>query len=177
MNAATEVALNLARGTQTQPLCAVLAGLLDRQPQFAWCEPRPTRTRQPGCQGLWSAPCAGLRAVLRGGLELEEARLFWDDGAIHLLARGAACAWSAFWTAPDRPAWLAPLPVADNQRLVGLFEGKEDVLTQRDWNRYGLPQPAQEFPRELQLITYRRGTTLVFWHLRERRSPDERPSA
>ena len=74
-------------------------------------------------------------------------------------------------TAPNphlqaRPDWLALLTVA-GQTQREFHAAEQAVLTQRDWQRYGLQPPGQEFPAKLKLTTYRQGTELVFWHLRE----------
>lgn len=163
--------LGRARGIISQPLPEVFRVLLGQSPNLVWCEPLPERERVRGFQGLWSAPCEGLKPFLEPDrVILEEARLFWDGGGAHLLARGGKSAWAAFWQdGGDPPAWLSPLRESQEKQetLDDLSRSEDDVLTQRDWERYGLPTPTQEFPSRLRMTTYRLGTELVHWHLKE----------
>jgi hypothetical protein len=164
------VSLRAAHGKRDELVAAVVSLLLGQEPALAWCEPRPTRERVDGFQTLWTAPFKDLRPFLNNALVLEEARLFWEAGSVHLVAGRSGSRWAAFWNSPldSTPVWLQPLSPQGPELLKGLSRTETDVLTQRDWRRYGLKPPGTEFPKEkLKLTAYRQGTDLIFWHLSE----------
>jgi hypothetical protein len=169
-----EVYLAVIHGEEARPVADLLRGLLAGKPGLLWAEPSPTRWRLEGFKGLWGDP-ASLVACLDRGVVLEEARLFWTAGAVHLLACGGGTRWSAFWEpeGTPRPDWLAPLvsdAAAKGNRFGPLHAhppAKALTVQPRDLARYGLRECGREFDRRLSVTEYRRGTELVFWNLEE----------
>src|SRR5262245_28402262 len=103
---------------------SLLARLLSTAPKFVWVEPVARRRRQDGVVGLWVGTAPGLADRL-GEVAVAEARLFWPDGVLHLLAALGRTRWSAVWEPAEsmRPDWLAPLrpdPVVGER--LGPFE-------------------------------------------------------
>jgi hypothetical protein len=144
----------LATKPLTEPLLGVLRRLLAGSPALVWAEPAQRRDCLRDFPCLWSDPAAVL-ACLDGvqNIALEEARLFWPKGAMHLVAAGRGhTRWMAFWE-PDhqpRPNWLAPLTMQANDRT-----------------RYGLRPLSCALKGGLTLTQFRRGTDLVLWNLEE----------
>jgi hypothetical protein len=146
----------------------LLRRLMEGGPSLVWAEPVPRRERLPHFPGLWGDPAECLRCL--DGVALEEARLFWREGAIHLVAAGGRTRWAAFWepAGGPPPTWLGPLG-ADGQspHSEPFHAATVSVLTLRasDRRRYGLAHLGTASERNLRLTTYRRGTDLVFWRL------------
>jgi hypothetical protein len=166
----------LATKPLTEPLLGVLRRLLAGSPALVWAEPAQRRDCLRDFPCLWSDPAAVL-ACLDGvqNIALEEARLFWPKGAMHLVAAGRGhTRWMAFWE-PDhqpRPNWLAPL-VSDaavaGERLGPFHRSVTPVLTMQanDRTRYGLRPLSCALKGGLTLTQFRRGTDLVLWNLEE----------
>src|SRR4051794_12105715 len=105
----------MARGSRPGRLLAgLLPDLLAGGPALVWCEPTPTRVRHGDFAGLWAGEYARLTSLVREDVALDEARLFWLRGMLHLVADGQGTRWAAFrerepGAAPTLPVWLGSL--------------------------------------------------------------------
>ena len=120
-------------------------------PLFSWVEPRPVDPGNrfgplPGFQGLKAGPP-------REGVELDEARLFWETSALHLVASNVGgCRWSLVEEI-DRA-----------QDVLAVRREEHPVILQQDWSRFGL-EPQSEPRSDLVRIVYKTGGRIVAWRL------------
>lgn len=123
-------------------------------PLLAWAEPDPLHvdvTNRTGRRGDFEPLARGMPAWPED-LPLVEARLFWADSALHVVAREVGgCAWVRIAEVPEgqtgSEATRAAIP----------------VYTLQDRSRFGLPEgPMLD---GLQAIEYRERGRLVAWRL------------
>lgn len=166
-----------AWGESEKTLAELIQALLSHSPKAVWCEPTPQRERIDGFVGLWIDNLSNLREHLNGGISLDEARLFWPDGWVHIVATDAkGCRWAAFRIEPPNsaspatePPWGGALGGPVNwqipEELKQLIRRGRDVLTVRDLRRYGLEQYSGRMPGDLRIIEFYAGTERVLWRL------------
>lgn len=145
--------------------------LLQENPTVVWLEPTPQATTLRDFLGLWvGAALSTLPQRLKATIELDEARVFWADGWVHLVATPGRLRWAAFREKEAEPAWLKRLS-SDRKLQEGPWENldkrEDDLLLIRDLNRYGLVGKdfVQTFGEKLKVIEYRKGTSLSVWRL------------
>lgn len=123
-------------------------------PLLAWAEPDPlfvVVSNRTGRRDDFEPLVPGTPAWPED-LPLVEARLFWPDSALHVVAReGAGCAW----------ARIAEVPAGQTGSEVA--RTAIPVYTLQDRSRFGLPEgPMLD---GLQAIEYRQRGRLVAWRL------------
>jgi hypothetical protein len=158
-------------------LSETLGALLKEGPVIVWCEPAPGKERLPDFPGLWVGNIDGFSHWLGGGhpLIVEETRLFWRGGWLHLLVSRGRMRWAAFQEhegkdRPGDPVWLGPLgatAVGRPTSWTGLVRRSQDValIRDRDLARYGLKHLRGRLPEWARLVQYRQGTMLIGWTL------------
>ena len=100
---------------------------------------------------------------------IEEARLFWADGWLHLLAaRRQGTRWAAF-REHQAPGWLSPSDSKMPQSAIwDVVRRRDGVLLLRDWHRYGLRgQVPPGLAENYRVSLYPKESSLVGWKLEE----------
>ncbi len=120
-------------------------------PLLAWAEPEPAALNEDGTSGRLQ----GFRPLVEGtpdwnGLSLVEARLFWQNAALHVLADGSGGCSSV---------WIEECEEGESMTRV-----KAPVLTLRDTQRFGQAGTGWA-QRKLTAIEYRLAGRLVAWRL------------
>ncbi len=163
------VSLTVLHGKiQGKAVAEVVSSLLTGSPSIVWCEPTPARKRVEDFVGLWAGDLSGLPEILKS-TPLDEARLFWDKGWIHVLAGKGRVRLAAFHE-EGAPPWLAPIQ-SSLQQLPKPWESlrrvRQDVLLIRDLKRYNLVglKGRLSDKQKLGVIEYHEGTNLVGWRL------------
>jgi hypothetical protein len=156
---------HVARGKDGQTVAAQLHFLLQAasKPDIIWCEPTPRKERLKDFACLWVKDFAKLLPHLdaQAGVALDEARLFWSDGWLHLLASQTETRWAAF-RENAAPAWLTPDP--SQQATWEVRREEENVVLLKDLHRYGLVGLA--FPKnDCKVQLYSQDSRLVGWKL------------
>jgi hypothetical protein len=147
-----QVNLHAAGGQFDKPIEEVVRELLSQVPTLVWCEPVPARSRKPWC---WLSQ-GDHRALRDNKHPIEEARLFWRDGWVHLVAGR----WAAFREEVS-PDWLP----AAQQEVWPVTRSKDDVVLLRDWKRYCMGQLAGGMPKDAKVFLYTNENSLIGWRL------------
>jgi hypothetical protein len=126
--------------------------VLDNPPQLAWAEPNPLHvkvTNRTGQRDDFVSLQLG-HPSWPIDLPLIEARLFWPNAALHVVASdGGGCIWTR----------IAESETAE----LHVMRSTIRVHTRSDWERFGLNN--SEAIKNLQAIEYRERGRLVAWRL------------
>lgn len=119
-------------------------------PVLAWADPEPTAADLEGNTGRRT----NFQPLVRGipnwhdDIPLAEARLFWENAALHVITKdGGGCQWAKIEESKDGEEFM---------------RSEIKVLTLRDRTRFGL-DPETDF--ELSAVEYRQQGRLVAWRL------------
>lgn len=161
--------LRVLHGSAEETAAVLVGKLLGASPSITWCEPKPRETRLDKFPGLWIGTSD---EQLKGAtIELDEARLFWPNGWVHVVAAGNKARWAAFVETPtDKPsAWLDQLPKerAEEKPWDVQRQSLDLLLMQkRDLIRFDLAGFVGAFDgKHLRVIEYHQDTALVGWRL------------
>lgn len=151
---------------------AAMAVLVVQKPRVLWCEPTPTRERLDEFPGLWVEPSSPPNSQ---SVEIEEARLFWHDGWVHLLTGKSGVRWAAFYEENQTPKeenrtpkWLSAVPTSEGTTELAwpvMVRSAQPILLLQDLRRYGLTKYKDKLANRLKVIKYYTGSTLVGWRL------------
>lgn len=143
----------------------VIAAAAQREPLLAWAEAEPIPVTDP--DGRYQAGrIKGFHPLVRGvpdwpkHIGLAEARLFWEDGALHVISDGSeGCRFYRYGDARfEDSVHLLENVERDESTVVGL----------QDLSRFGLDTDAALSPLRdtFRLITYRQGGRILAWRLK-----------
>lgn len=134
------------------------------QPDLAWAEPRPTTLNEGGRPGRLHGFTALVNnkqvSPWQSDLTLAEARLFWANKAIHIIADGEGCRWALFEEQQTDQGRVQ----AAISRVAGL----------QDRKRFGLPEAATH-SSSLRVIEYFEQQRRIAWRLVTQHSVTQNP--
>ena len=153
------LSLYVAAGMSPKPLHEFLAEPCwnGESPLFHWLEPRPFLPRDEDGKPL-PGPLKDFFpfgvGVPRTDLELDEARLFWADGALHAVAdEEGGCRWFRY----AETAFEGAEPIPNVRREIA------PVLPWRDRGRFRLPM--ESCRESLRALLYSKGGRLLAWRI------------
>lgn len=139
-------------GRETSDLRTFIAARLQQKtPLLAWAEPQASYSRagQPG-RIVDFRPFIAGKPDWPADVPLVEARLFWADSALHVVAEGTGCRWAEL--------------VEDREGDEEVSVSRQPVLGLRDGVRFGLS--TADWPsQKLVAIAYSQRGRLVGWRL------------
>lgn len=158
----SESTCQIMLGPVTQEACRIdelIARECQRQaPMLAWGEPDPLEvdlTNETGRRTDFTPLVRGT-PPWTGSPSLVEARLFWPQSALHIVAHEGGCAWSRLDEISGRDDVPEGIP-ALRQAIK--------VHTLRDLSRFGLAGDEGISVAGLRAIEYRRHGRLIAWRL------------
>ncbi|MCR4412726.1 MAG: hypothetical protein NUV77_09910 [Thermoguttaceae bacterium] len=165
-----QVRCTLVTGQMAAKVLDLLRGRLadkEKLPLAVWCEPVPGRAPVEGFVGLSTGE--NTAAMLASSSpSLGEARLFFGQGMLHLLANGAEVRWAAWWEGEAIPKWCPtngtqPQTADMVRRQRPVFLAGDTVGRPRKAHR-GL-RGASGLGEAVTLVEYFQGTNLRWWRL------------
>jgi hypothetical protein len=154
------VELKWQSGESDQSLLDFIAKIcMAEAPLLHWLEPRPGYPDQnhfgpwPGFTGL-GAGAPDIDGFRKKGRDFSEARLFYQNKALHVLAAAKGRRWS--WCEECEKT-----PAPETGRLE-VIRAEKPVFLFQDHDRYGLPEA---WTNKLRAIEYRNQGRLVAWRL------------
>ena len=168
MNQSETIHIQQKREHHSLSLGEVIRQLCQTQtPSLAWAEPsigllridpeQPRPGRHPGF-----APLVAGMPDWPGDLPLAEARLFWPDRAVHLLAQG------------DQACISVTLSeVIEGESTLNTLKQTLRLLTLRDAARFGLEKVSDPRLDRITAVEYRKNGRLLAWRLIETATGEE----
>lgn len=144
-------------GTETGSIADVIATLKPSAPHWSWYDPRP------GTLLKSNIPLSTLHPLLRPGnlhstadIEIDEARLFWPTGSLHLLNTDSQET-RYFWWSEQQSDGFEPLEVDQRQSCTILLKDE------KAFSRFGLIIPENFWRERIEVIEYWQNSSLVAW--------------
>ena len=142
-----------------------------REPVLAWADPDPEPSHLPAFDKLGFradfAPLAKGTPEWQHDIVLAEARLFWPDAALHVVAKvGGGCRWAKVEEMTSGQNVEEQATDNANLRIKAVLRTSFRVLTLRDHARFGIEDWPKDFEK-LTAIEYRQAGRLVAWRLAE----------
>ena len=163
-------AVGTACGEWVGTVAGCLQALALPEPEWSWYEPRPGSGLGPKAVALDGRQAIDLHPTLRRGradvppgVAIDEARLFWRWGSLHVVDAGdGPVRWALWASAPpsDVARAFALVPVPDARVRRG------SVLLRQDLDRFGL-RADRERPAELSVQTVWCQDVVVGWTIQD----------
>jgi hypothetical protein len=171
----TDTTLWMATGEVSATPADIIQQAAPLSPTWRWIEPRPgcglndkaeqTPELKPDKLHPLLAP-AGTALPTHPSFQIDEARLFWPDAALHIIADGVSPSRCAFWglgekPSPEQQALIDALGLTEADAQPVEPNDPEDVLTRHDLQRFGLKQADKD--DQLRIQAYRADGVVVAW--------------
>lgn len=142
----------------------IIAACRKKPPLLAWAEPQPDWYGHGAGRHPQFNPLQRLQGVTPDwpeDLPLAEARLFWADRALHIVANeDGSCRWASIEEVPEGTPDRAD-SVCVNRKILPVYTLRADDLA-----RFGLASHQYApFPEKIDVIAYYQQGRLVAWRL------------
>lgn len=171
----TDTTLWRATGEVSKTPADIIERAAKLAPTWRWIEPRPGCGLDANGKPIPALEPAKLHPLLaradsplptHPSFQIDEARLFWRDAALHILADGVSPSRCTFWGLGEKPSPEQQALIEELNLTVGTPKrvqaaDPESVLTRRDLERFGLEQARNETTLSIQ--AYRADGAVVAW--------------
>ncbi len=165
-----------AHGRTKESIDTIIAALVTLNPLWIWLEPRPGCGLDANGKPIAQIAPTALHPLLMPAAAIttfdkrlvwDEARLFWPEASLHLLAEHTETRWF-YWAeesglSDETRCGISKLGALNEPTTALACDSVTTALTRRDFERFGLKRLEAQLPQSLRLKIYRADANIVAW--------------